>query len=89
MNLISSIVTFVKLDEEQKGIPPLIQLLTSLKSAQNGIQRAAAIGQFEVNIVAAEVNVGQDILNDANTTLLAELQADLAKASAASTTAAP
>ena len=74
MSLFSSIVAFAKSDSAAKGIPVLVSFLTDLQNSQNALQRATALAKFEGSALAVGAQIGNDILQDLNSTLIGELQ---------------
>lgn len=89
MSLFSSLIAFAKSDAAAKGIPVLVSFLTDLQNSQNALQRATALAKFEGSALAVGAQIGNDILQDLNSTLIGELQSIQAAAAAPTTAATP
>jgi hypothetical protein len=75
----SGLLTLVAADEEVALIPPAQTFLTALTNAKTGLQRSMALVQLEGNVLAAESNVGPQLLAQVLPQLNAALAAQLAK----------
>jgi hypothetical protein len=72
-SLFTSLLAFAKADAEKKGIPVLITFLQGYSSSTNAIGRALALAKLQTDALAA----GATILQDIQTDLATELQAEL------------
>lgn len=79
---LSGLLSLAEADAEVALIPAAIQFLTAFSAAKSGVQRAAALAQFEGNVLAGVAVLGPQLVAQVAPQVNAQLQAVLAKAQA-------
>ena len=79
---LSGLLSLAEADAEVALIPAAITFLTNFAAAKTGVARAAALAQFEGNVLAGLTAVAPQLVSQAAPQINAQLQAVLAKAQA-------
>lgn len=76
----SGLLSLAEADAEAALIPSAITFLQAIQSSKTALERAAAVGQLEANVIEAGAAIGPELLGQVAPQLVTQLQALLTKA---------